>query len=98
MLPAGPPTRPHPAPAPRALPIISEHQVILGTVAATAVTPSFQDEDGVADDLEVPARSGWMATLLRRITPSGNSRRHYSARKDSEFMMDARIAREMHRL
>lgn len=74
-----------PAPAPLPLPVISEHQVILGTVAATAA-------HGVA-----PHR-GRIASLWRRIAGSGKERRRYATRRESKFMMDARMAREMDRL
>lgn len=73
------------------LPIISEHAVILGTVAATAVSPSFEEE----------LDRGWIATLLRRGTRSRTARpasRRYPRRLDGEFIADARMDREMRRL
>lgn len=81
------------------LPIISEHAVILGTVAATAVSPTFEGElDGDADAIE---RAGWIETLWRRVAPARNGRpprRHYPQRLDGEFIADARMDREMYRL
>lgn len=100
------------------LPIISEHEVILATAAATAASPSFEDwpslqerPDSDADatedagactkDSAVQAKSGWIATLLRRGTRSGNARParwRYPPRLDGEFIADARMDREMYRL
>jgi hypothetical protein len=84
---------------------ISEHRVMLGTAAATAVAPSLDDEldgaDAAAKTLAAPRSSGWIATLVRLVTPSRDQRprrRHYPARFDSDFMADARMAREMLRL
>lgn len=67
------------------LPIISEQQVVFGTVAATAPKAS-------------PAR-GWVARLARRMTPSRKKRPprpHYPAQYG--FIADARMDREMYRL
>jgi len=92
------------------LPIISEHAVILGTAAATAVAPSFEGEldsedaasqDNAAKRPAAPRRSGWIVALGRLVMPSPDRRpprRHYPARLDSEFIADARMDREMYRL
>jgi hypothetical protein len=96
----------------RPLPIITEHEVMLGTAAAIAVAPSFEGEldgeEAVFEGEDVAAktpaarkRTGWIATLGRLVTPSPDRRpprRHYPARLDSEFIADARMEREMHRL
>jgi hypothetical protein len=94
------------------LPLVSEHQVMLGTAAATAVTPSIEgeieDEDAALDGADAAAKrpaaltkSGWIARLTRLVTPSHDPRpprRHYPPRLDREFIADARMEREMHRL
>ena len=92
--------------------IISEHQVILGTAAATAVEPSFEGEldgedaatereDAAAKSLAALGKSAWIATLARLVTPPRNwrpRRRHYPTHLDREFIADARMDREMYRL
>jgi hypothetical protein len=93
-------------------PIISEHQVMLGTVAATAVPPSFEGQldgenaaiegdDAVAKGIAAQSNSGWIAKLVRRVAPSRNSRparRHRATHLDRQFIADARMDREMYRL
>ncbi|HUH71585.1 MAG TPA: hypothetical protein VLZ05_23510 [Mycobacterium sp.] len=97
------------------LPIIAEHEVILSTAAATAVTPSLEGEldgeDAATEGEDTAAkrpgaprkrrRRSWIATLVRLVTPSRNRRprrRHYPTHLDREFIADARMDREMHRL
>jgi hypothetical protein len=98
------------SPAPLAL--ISEHEVLLGAAAATAVAPAFDEELEVEDiaieqqnaaskSLAAQRRTGWIATLARRIRTSHDGRpphQFYPAPLDSEFIADARMAREMYRL
>jgi hypothetical protein len=70
------------------LPIISEQQVVFGTVAATA-----------PEALKKPANRGWVARVTRRVTPSRKerpARPHYPAQYG--FIADARMDREMYRL
>jgi hypothetical protein len=92
--------------------VISEQVVILGTAAATAVTPSFEGElededpaieqqDAAAEGLWLPTRSGWISRLARRVRTSRDGRppkRHYPSRLDSDFIADARMDRETYRL
>ena len=94
------------------LPIISKHRVILGTAAATAAPPSMggeldseeaapEGQDAAAESPAAPGRTGWIATLVRLVTPSRDRRprrQHYPTRLDSEFIADARMDREMYRL
>jgi hypothetical protein len=98
--------------SPAPLTIISEHEVLLGTAATTAVTPAFDEELEGADiaieqqnaaskSLAAQHRSGWIATLAWRIRTSRERRsphQFYAAPLDSEFIADARMAREMYRL
>lgn len=82
------------------LPLISAHQVLLGTAAATADAPTFDDEPEADAAVPSPAvlRSGWMGAVARRIWGPHERRPYYPARSESEFMADARMSREMHRL
>ena len=98
--------------SPAPLTIISEHEVRLGTAASTAVTPAFDEElegedvaieqqDAASKSFAAQHRSGWIATLSRRIRTSGDRRpphQFYPTPLDSEFIADARMAREMYRL
>lgn len=90
--------------------IISEHQVMLGTAAATALAPSFEGEldtddlvvgDPAAQIIAVPQKSGWLGLFARRAkTPRDRrpTRRYYPPRFDCDYIADARMAREMYRL
>jgi hypothetical protein len=94
------------------LALISEHEVLFGTAAAIAVTPSFEGEleaedavigqqDVDAKSHETPKRSGWIATVARRVRTSRDGRpprQHCPPRLGSEFIADARMDREMYRL
>jgi hypothetical protein len=94
------------------LAIVSEHQVMLGMAAAAAVEPSFDGElegedaaldgeDAAAKRPAAPERSGWIARLTRQVRSSRNGRPprpHYFPRLEPEFIGDARMEREMHRL
>ena len=87
----------------RPLPVISEHEVLIGTAAAIAGTPTFEGEleEAVAHEVAVTKRSGWIAALTRRLNHSDTQRpprRHYPRRVDSDYIADARMAREMLRL
>ena len=86
--------------------IISEHEVMLGTAAALAGAPTFEGE--IEDDpVEAAAlspgirKTRWLGTLARRIRTSGErrpQRPHYVRHLEHEFMVDARMSREMYRL
>jgi hypothetical protein len=69
--------------------IISEHEVALGTAAATGIAPP------------APRRNGWIATLARLAKPSRDRcpqhPQHPGSRR-SDYLAGARMAREMCRL
>ena len=79
--------------------LITEHEVMLGTAAALAPAPSFEDQDAAAEAAAGRVRSGWIAALARLVTPSPDRRpprQHHPPRLD--FIEDAHMAREMYRL
>jgi hypothetical protein len=83
--------------------IIGEPEVALGA-AATGIAPSLDGEldgrDAMQDDA-APSRNGWIASLARLVTPSGDRRREcrpQSGRRHSDYLAGARMAREMRRL
>jgi len=92
--------------------IIGEHEVALGTAAATAIAPSFDGElegedaalkgqDAAASWPAAPRRSDWVAMLARLATPSRDLRPRcpqHPGRLHSDYLAGARMAREMGRL
>ncbi|ORW54627.1 hypothetical protein AWC20_19210 [Mycobacterium parmense] len=89
--------------------VISEHQVLLGSAAATAVPPSFESELEVeepaldelhADAVVAPRKIAWTRLFKRReeARRDRRARPHYPARFESDFIADARMHREMYRL
>ena len=87
----------------RPLPLISAHQVMLGTAAATAGAVTFDnDVDSPGEPTDEPvAPSRWMSAFTRRVRGSHERRPrspYYPTRRESEFIADARMHREMYRL
>jgi hypothetical protein len=67
---------------------ISEHEVALGTAAATKKP-------------RIPRRNGWIAPLARLVKPSRNRRSQHPphpGNRHSDYLAGARMAREMCRL
>jgi hypothetical protein len=82
---------------------------MLGTVAATAAAPAFEDEldyegtaiEGDAKCVVIQSTSGRIAALLRRLTSSREGRpapRPCLPSRERNYLENGRMAREMYRL
>jgi len=95
----------------QSLVVSSEHEVVLGTAAAAASTPTFEgefkDEDAAPEvkdpppEAAAPSRRGWIGSLVRLFSFASDERprrrrNHIPVRAD--YLTSARMAREMERL
>ena len=94
------------------LAIISEHNVMLGSAAALAGAPSFEGEleredalieqqEEITKNIGAQRRISWLGMLAKRFSTSRDRRpprQHYPSPRDSQFIADARMDREMYRL